>query len=152
MYVETFFTRPDSDDDECEEAIIKLIDGAESHIDAAIYTLTDDDVAAAIARARNRGLSVRMLMDKTQSHQPASDDETLADIGVEIRFGGSGGVGTGSMHHKFIVVDGEAVGTGSYNWSARGGTRNAENFIVVRLSYVTKSFTREFGRLWDNAA
>jgi phosphatidylserine/phosphatidylglycerophosphate/cardiolipin synthase-like enzyme len=52
------------------------------------------------------------------------------------------------MHNKFMIGDGRAVGTGSFNWTANAARRNAENFVVLRLSYVVSAFKGEFDRLW----
>jgi phosphatidylserine/phosphatidylglycerophosphate/cardiolipin synthase-like enzyme len=51
------------------------------------------------------------------------------------------------MHHKFMIVDGELVVTGSYNWSTAAEDRNDENFVVIRDKAVVDRFTQEFNRL-----
>jgi phosphatidylserine/phosphatidylglycerophosphate/cardiolipin synthase-like enzyme len=51
------------------------------------------------------------------------------------------------MHHKFMIVDGELVVTGSYNWSTAAEDRNDENFVVIRDKEVVDRFTQEFNRL-----
>ena len=38
------------------------------------------------------------------------------------------------MHNKFMVVDGDAVQTGSFNYTTSAATRNAENVLVVQDS------------------
>jgi phosphatidylserine/phosphatidylglycerophosphate/cardiolipin synthase-like enzyme len=51
------------------------------------------------------------------------------------------------MHHKFMVVDGEIIVTGSYNWSTAAEDRNDENFVVIRDRSVAERFIQEFNRL-----
>jgi phosphatidylserine/phosphatidylglycerophosphate/cardiolipin synthase-like enzyme len=41
------------------------------------------------------------------------------------------GKSEGSLHHKFCVIDGNIVITGSYNWTRRAG-RADENIMVVQ--------------------
>jgi phosphatidylserine/phosphatidylglycerophosphate/cardiolipin synthase-like enzyme len=55
------------------------------------------------------------------------------------------------MHHKFMVIDGEIVVTGSYNWSAAAEERNDENLVVIRDRGVAGAFEREFERIWSQS-
>jgi phosphatidylserine/phosphatidylglycerophosphate/cardiolipin synthase-like enzyme len=55
------------------------------------------------------------------------------------------------MHHKFMVIDGEIVVTGSYNWSAAAEERNDENLVVIRDRGVAEAFEREFERIWSQS-
>ena len=49
------------------EEITKQIDKAENHIDIAMYSFTSEPIAEAIIRAKERGVKVRILMDKQQA-------------------------------------------------------------------------------------
>ena len=128
-----------------DKVLIGFIDRCTKTIDAAIYCLSHDDIAQALVRAKRRGVSVRILMDKLQSSGKWSDDEMLLQEGISLHRKGP----WKSMHNKFIIGDGIAVGTGSFNWSANAEDRNAENFVVIRLKYAVKSFQREFESLWQ---
>ena len=46
------------------EEIMKQIDNAQEYIDIAIYSFTYEPIAEAIIRAKNRGVKIRILMDK----------------------------------------------------------------------------------------
>jgi len=50
------------------------------------------------------------------------------------------------LHHKFMLVDGKYLLTGSYNWT---GTTNADNLIFTDSSDLVMSYQREFNRLWE---
>jgi phosphatidylserine/phosphatidylglycerophosphate/cardiolipin synthase-like enzyme len=52
------------------------------------------------------------------------------------------------MHDKFIVVDGEMVETGSFNFTASAEARNAENVLVLRDLAVAQRYGKEWERLW----
>jgi len=57
------------------------------------------------------------------------------------------------MHNKFMVVDGDAVQTGSFNYTTSAATRNAENVLVVQDSpELAKAYQSEFKRLWNEAS
>lgn len=59
------------------------------------------------------------------------------------------GAGATIMHHKFFVVDGEAVWAGSTNASDSGtGGYNANLVTITRDGRVAKHFTEEFEAMW----
>jgi phosphatidylserine/phosphatidylglycerophosphate/cardiolipin synthase-like enzyme len=57
--------------------IIKLYDSAEKYIHLAIYSLTKDEFAEALIRAKDRGVEVKVLIDKSQAGKQYADDEWL---------------------------------------------------------------------------
>ena len=53
------------------------------------------------------------------------------------------------QHNTFMVVDGATVQTGSFNYTASAGTRNAENVLVLRNApAIAAQYTTEWQRLW----
>jgi len=44
--------------------IIKQIDNAQEYIDITMYSFTSESIAEAIVRAKNRGVEIRILMDR----------------------------------------------------------------------------------------
>ena len=52
------------------------------------------------------------------------------------------------MHDKFIVVDGQLVETGSFNFTSSAESRNAENVLVLHDPVVAQRYGQEWGRLW----
>ena len=61
----------------------------------------------------------------------------LTEMGFEIKSLDT----QGALHHKFIVVDGKTVLTGSDKWWG--------NAVLVTNTAVAESFRREFDYLWD---
>ncbi|MEA5449881.1 phospholipase D-like domain-containing protein [Leptolyngbya sp. CCNP1308] len=70
-----------------------------------------------------------------------------------------GSKGSGLMHHKFMVIDGRTVVTGSANWTlscthgdfsdpdSRG---NANSILVIDSQPLAQRFQQEFGYLWGD--
>jgi len=56
------------------------------------------------------------------------------------------------MHHKFMVIDGKIVVTGSYNWSYGAEERNDENLVVISSPDIAKLYEAEFNRIWRQAS
>ena len=55
------------------------------------------------------------------------------------------------MHHKFFVVDGRYLVTGSYNWSDNAETNTMENVVLIdgdKYPAVVAAFEGEFERMW----
>ena len=127
-----------------DDTVIGFIDRCEKTLDVAVYSITHDDIAAALIRAHQRGVRVRVLMDKTQAGNRYADDEKMLDAGIEVRRDTQAGM----MHNKMVIGDSKAVGTGSFNWTANASKRYAENFVILRLLYVVAIFEGEFERLW----
>jgi cardiolipin hydrolase len=130
------------------DILIGFIDRCEHSIDAAVYCITHDDIADALIRASKRGVSIRVITDKTQSLGKWSDDEKLIEASIPVIRRGK--AWRGSMHHKFIIGDKKAVGTGSFNWTKNADKHNCENFVIVRMRYVVKEYTKEFDKLWKS--
>ncbi|NES86904.1 MAG: quinolinate synthase NadA [Moorea sp. SIO2B7] len=55
------------------------------------------------------------------------------------------------LHHKFAILDGKTVITGSHNWSKAANTRNDETLLVIHSPMVAAHFEREFQRLYGKA-
>lgn len=55
------------------------------------------------------------------------------------------------LHHKFGLVDGHTVITGSHNWTDAANRGNDETVIVVHNPIVAAHYQREFERLYTNA-
>jgi phosphatidylserine/phosphatidylglycerophosphate/cardiolipin synthase-like enzyme len=52
------------------------------------------------------------------------------------------------MHDKFIVVDGETVEEGSFNYTAAAESKNAENVLVLHDEAVRANYGKESDRVW----
>ena len=52
------------------------------------------------------------------------------------------------MHHKFAVVDGKVLLSGSFNYTRAAVLENRENVVVHRSRRLVQQFLKEFERLW----
>lgn len=138
--VETYFCPKD----ECALQLINKINSSTKSIDMAIYSFTHDDIASALISAKIRGVQVRVIFDYDQSTNTSSDDEKLIAAGINVERRN----GSGYMHNKFTVIDGNVVATGSFNYSQNADTKNDENLIFIISAEVASKFSAEFERLW----
>ena len=114
-------------------------------IDVAMYSFTDSDLAWALVRAAGRGVKVRVYLDRGQAEGRYAKGRFLAQRGIPVRYYR----GEGLMHHKFAVLDGREVITGSYNWTASAEEKNKENALILKGQELAAAYAAEFERLWQ---
>jgi phosphatidylserine/phosphatidylglycerophosphate/cardiolipin synthase-like enzyme len=137
-----------SPDDGTMARMLELVQDAQESILFLAYSFTDDDLAAALIGAHNSGLGVAGVMDKSQAlSNTGGEYPNLLENGIDVRLDGN----PNSMHHKVIIIDGEIVITGSYNFSKSARTRNDENTLIFHSSEIAEIYFSEFERVWGNA-
>jgi phosphatidylserine/phosphatidylglycerophosphate/cardiolipin synthase-like enzyme len=131
-------------EDDCANRLIEKINSSNETINIAIYSFTLDSVAASLIAAKQRGVQVKVLFDDSQITEK-SEDKTLLNAGIPIKRKKS----SAYMHNKFCIIDGELVGTGSFNYSKNGQTENDENLIFILSKKIAKQYQDEFDELWQ---
>ena len=127
------------------ELINRELRGAKQSLDICVFTITDNRISDSIIKAQDRGIAVRVITDNDKQFDDGSDIARMVRAGVPTRFDPD----TDHMHHKFAIVDGDRLVTGSYNWT-RGATRNHENVTVLSDNTLIEAFSDEFDRLWSS--
>lgn len=144
--VEAFFVSP-TVDHVIERQILAAIGEARESLLIAMYSFTDDALGDAVVQAyKDRHLDVRILLDETQDNGTNGKEwPKLKAAGIPILVEDV----TVSLHHKFAVIDGKLVITGSYNWSDRAEKNNFENVVFVECEEIAQVYTDEFVRIWE---
>lgn len=128
-----------------QQVVLSAIGSAQVSIDMAAYSFTSKPIATALLTAQRRGVRVRVVADR-KANSKYTAVTFLANQGVPVRLNDR----YAAMHHKFMVIDGRSVQSGSYNYSASAHVRNAENALWLQdMPWVAADFSREFARLWD---
>ena len=130
--------------DPCVDEICALLREARETADLCIFTITDDRIVNEIEDAHRRGVRVRILTDDDKAHDRGSDIHRLARAGIQVRKDHD----PAHMHHKFAIIDGHWLLTGSYNWTRSASKENAENVIILDHTGACAQFMDEFERLW----
>jgi len=148
--VQSYFVSPDVDG-VIETAIIQAINKARKSLDIALFSLTDDQLGDAVVRATRRGVSVRVILGAGQDKVLGSEYGKLVSANIPVAIANT----TGFFHHKFAIIDGNLVITGSYDWSDSADKENYENAVFIYCPVLTagqtppEQYTREFNRLWE---
>lgn len=130
------------------DVVLSAIEGAKDSVDIAAYSFTSKPIAAALVAAKNRGVSVRVVADEKANNDRYTAVTFLANQSVPVRLNARYAI----MHNKFMVVDGDTVQTGSFNYTASANSRNAENALLVQNApALAGTYQAEFNRLWSES-
>jgi phosphatidylserine/phosphatidylglycerophosphate/cardiolipin synthase-like enzyme len=133
------------------EAIERLVAAASQSVDAALYRLNHPRLAGALEQAAERGVRVRLVLDRGKYEETRATRELLAASRIPFRLAsGRGGPGT-KMHHKFALLDRRTVLIGSYNWTLESEEQNFEGLVVLSDPEAVAVYQSEFAALWNEA-
>jgi phospholipase D len=123
-------------EDDCAAFAVRAIDRAEHEILVGAYGLTTGSgIVEALLRARQRGVEVKLIADKTTPCGRNSGIDPLANAGVPVWIDYSARI----AHAKTMVIDGSLTLSGSYNWT-RGAAANSENLNLVASRAVAEAY------------
>lgn len=134
--------------------LIRAIDAAQTSIDIAIHGLALREVAAALVRAKNRGVKVRVVMNQTHvfpekpRDKRSAEVQQLIDQGFEMKML-RGGDMFGVMHNKIAIFDSQVLETGSYNWTHAADTWHWENAMFHAEQARIKAFQAYWDFMWS---
>ncbi len=130
-------------DSEVDDSLVDLIDASTTTLDLALYEFELPAVISAVEAAWDRGVDIRMVGDGDEVDEAGYVALDRLGVPMELRPAGSR-----IMHHKFAVVDGQAVWTGSTNVSHNGVHRNNNHVVAVRSSDMAAAYTHEFEQMF----
>ena len=141
----------------------QLIDGAQSSVDIAMYSFSDEGIFDAIEAATGRGVRVRFIFETANEDRKLTGaglagtrSARLERMGVNVRYVNK------IMHHKFAIIDGPRddaalaasarIVSGSGNWSYGAATRYDENTVFLTgYASLALSLQREFNHMWAHS-
>ena len=127
------------------------LDAATDSAHVAIYAFTSEAIDDALIEAAGRGVEVQIVADLSQSSEPNEEPvlARLQNAGLDLRL--ASGFNYGIMHHKFAVLDGRTVLTGSFNYTDSAKDRNDENLLVFADARLAATYETAFQELWARA-
>jgi len=131
------------------QRLVGAIQESRTSIDVAVYNFTAAELAHALIAARDRGVRVRVLLDRERLEDVGPTLELLQRKKISLR-----ALGTPPdrlMHNKFALFDGRLLATGSYNWTNSAERYNHENLLLLDHPDLVKRYEEEFARLWREA-
>ena len=125
-------------------AILNGIRSAQQTILVQVHLLYSTRLAGGLVRAHQRGGQVHLILDaNAQAHDPPVEAVTLLmGAGIAISLDDE----HEWAHDKVMILDGEVVITGSYNWTAKAES-NWENLLVIDCAELAKSYESEWEKV-----
>lgn len=123
------------------------------YIYVAIYAFDSEDIFEALKNAKQKGIDVRIIADKSQtknSQQQKFILDKLKSIGVPIKVNFEA---CKNMHLKVSIINDQYVTTGSYNYTNSAKNSNDENLLVIPSGVDKKAvmcYKKAFLDMWDN--
>ena len=126
---------------------LKHLSSAKKSIDLCVFLFTQSTLADALSDLHKANVAIRIITDSTEDEASSSKMGALRRAGVRLK---SNKRGTGAlMHHKFVIVDGKKLLTGSFNWTSKAVVSNHEAVIITTEPSLVKPFQDQFERMWD---
>jgi len=114
-------------------------------IDIVVFLIGSKRVANTLVKAHKNGAAVRMIIDGKVGRRRFSKHKFLLKRGIEVK---TIRVSRGSMHSKFILIDGEKLIAGSANLTNDANYRNHEFIFVSKDQKIIEPFTVKFEEMW----
>ncbi|QQC67864.1 phospholipase D family nuclease [Paraburkholderia ginsengisoli] len=111
----------------------QAIDSAQRTIQLAAYSFNSRDIVARLIAAKRRGVDVQVVVDMKNNLIEDRTDHARAALNhlVEARIP-TRTIDAYRIHHdKYMVIDGEHIQTGSFNYTEAAERYNSENALVV---------------------
>jgi phosphatidylserine/phosphatidylglycerophosphate/cardiolipin synthase-like enzyme len=121
----------------CTEAIVNTVRSAKQTVYVQAYSFTSGPILNALTAAAKRGVKVRLILDRSNLTQKSSEADEAAVAGLPVLIDAKHEI----AHNKIIIVDGETVITGSFNFSRNAEENNAENLVILRSKDVAARYT-----------
>lgn len=126
----------------CTDAIIKQIDNAKSEILVQAYSFTSTAIAKSLLDAHKRGVNVEVILDKSQKSQNYSSATFLANSRIPTFIDSNHVI----AHNKVMIIDGNTVITGSFNFTKAAESKNAENLLIIKSDELARLYIDN----WNN--
>jgi phosphatidylserine/phosphatidylglycerophosphate/cardiolipin synthase-like enzyme len=128
----------------CTEAIVKEIAAAKKSILVQAYSFSSAPIAKALVEAHKRGVKVEAIPDKSNKTDKYSAADFLLHADIPTRIDAAHAI----AHNKVMIIDGETVITGSFNFTKAAEEKNAENLLIIK----DKDLAAKYAENWKNDA
>ena len=124
----------------CTEAIIKELEKAKSSILVQAYSFTSAPIAKGLLTAHKSGIKVEVILDKSQRTEKYSSADFMSNQGIPTKIDAIHAI----AHNKVLIIDGETVITGSFNFTKAAEEKNAENLLVIRDKVLAEKYIKNW--------
>ena len=124
--------------------LFEALQQAKSSIDVCMLTIASRELSDVLISAHQDGVIVRVVTNDEQMMFSGTQVNWLRRAGIQVRIDETAFL----MHHKFVIVDGELLMSGSLNWTTQALCGNQENIIITSEHKLVQPFVNHFEILW----
>jgi phosphatidylserine/phosphatidylglycerophosphate/cardiolipin synthase-like enzyme len=124
----------------CTDAIVRELGEARRTVLVQAYILTSEPIADALMHAHRRGVKVEAILDRSNRSDRYSAADFLVNVGIPTYIDDNHSI----AHNKLILIDGQTVITGSFNFTRSAEERNAENLLILRDKRLAAIYERNW--------
>ncbi len=151
-WYQLYFTRPtypekaDTRTGGIDDALVADIDAAQQSVKIAVFEFNRANVADAMIRARQRGLTVQMVFDAEVLEDPedAAELGRIEKAGIPVTYEKT----SAFMHNKIFLIDDSVVWLGSMNLTHNDVYRNNNNMIRTTVPPLVANYRQRFTDLF----
>jgi tetratricopeptide (TPR) repeat protein len=127
---------------EIEKTILSNLKNANTCIKIAVAWFKNPSFYKLILEKQRNGVKVEIILtdDISNFKNPRIDFQEFLNLKGSIRISRFPVL----MHHKFCIIDGRLLITGSYNWTLSAEHKNIENILLIKELGLVQEFEREF--------
>jgi len=122
------------------QAVIQALNSAQHQILVQAFSFTSVPIAKAIVDARKRGVDVRVILDKSNASRGYSGATFLEHAKVPVLIDAQHAI----AHNKVMIIDGQTVITGSFNFTKAAEQNNAENLVLIHNSAIAEQYVQNW--------
>jgi phosphatidylserine/phosphatidylglycerophosphate/cardiolipin synthase-like enzyme len=111
----------------CTDALVRAITDAKKSVYVQAAQFTSAPIAKALVAAHERGLEVRVIVDRRKDDQENTQAPRLVEANVPTFTDGR----HHTAHNKVVIIDHHLLFTGSFNFTRESEAENAENLIAI---------------------
>jgi phosphatidylserine/phosphatidylglycerophosphate/cardiolipin synthase-like enzyme len=122
------------------EAILRELTKARNSILVQSFSLFSPPVAEALVSAQERGVNVQILLDKRPPDELYIANGIFVNVGISIKIDSAHAIG----QNKVMIIDGETIITGSFNFTKAAEDKNAVNLLVIRDKATAEKYIKNW--------
>jgi phosphatidylserine/phosphatidylglycerophosphate/cardiolipin synthase-like enzyme len=124
----------------CTESVVDALGSAKSIVLVQAYSFTSAPIAKALVEAHRRGVKVEVVLDKSQRTEKYSSATFVYNSGIPCFIDAQHAI----AHNKVMVIDGQTVITGSFNFTKAAEEKNAENLLVIQDADMAANYAQNW--------
>jgi phosphatidylserine/phosphatidylglycerophosphate/cardiolipin synthase-like enzyme len=124
----------------CTAAVVHELDNARQQIRIQAYSFTSPQINAAVAKAKERGIDVEVVLDKSQADDRYTAATYLVHHNVPVYIDRKHAI----AHNKIMIIDGQEIIGGSFNYTEQAEHENAENLTITHSPELAAAYLRNF--------